>query len=298
MEWETLSEARLVEQSFARLLEGWKPPSEWQPGRWGEDHDEGLAEHLRELGWMAWVGDPEGLPLGIAGAFALGKAVAPLSLIDQATLGGALALDGWVRYAAHAREAAIPLPDGLGWAPLPPAGSPMPYLDDLGVYWFPTERLPVQREASQEEARRRWRAWAAATVAYLAGLAERAFRQAMDHVFARRQFDRPLAAQPMIQHYLGEAATVVEGLRGLVGATPELSDWAPALVYAGSAAVWITTIAHQLMGALGFAVETGLHRAYRRAKAMQIWNRRTLAILHRLPEDRSMEPWEGLFPTG
>jgi hypothetical protein len=52
------------------------------------------------------------------------------------------------------------------------------------------------------------------------------------------------------------------------------------------------------MGALGFAVETGLHRAYRRAKAMQVWNRRALAILHGLPAGSFVEPGEGLFPFG
>jgi len=291
-------EIAMVAQSFARLLDGWRPPGGWQPGRWGEDHDEALAERLQAMGWMAWGEDPEALALGAAGAFGLGRAVAPLSLLDGATLSGALAVDGWVRYAAHAAQAAIPLPEGLGWAPIPSAGEPVACLDDWGVYRFRAEDLPVERRASPEEARRRWRAWAVATVAYLAGLAEGAFRQALDHAFLRHQFDRPLAAQPLVQHYLAEAATVVEGLRALAEAIPEHPDWAPALVYAGSAAVWVTAVAHQLLGAMGFAVEAGLHRAYRRAKAMQVWNRRVLAILHQLPAGGSVELTEGLFPTG
>lgn len=288
----------MVEQTFSRLLEGWRPPKEWQPGFWTEDHDETLAERLRALGWMTWEENPEELPFGVAGALVLGKAIAPLSLIDQATLAGALALDGWVRYGTHARRAAIPLPGGLGWAILPASGEPVAYLDDWGIYRFPVEALRIEREASLEEAERRWRAWAVATVSYTAGLAKRAFRQALDYTFIRRQFDRPLAAQPVIQHYLAEAVTIVEGIQALAWSVPDLPDWAPALIYAGSAAVWVTAVAHQLMGATGFAAETGLHRAYRRAKAMQIWNRRTLAILRQLPSGSPIEPPEGIFPGG
>jgi hypothetical protein len=291
-------EASLALQAFARLLEGWTPARPWEPGRWGEDYDEALDQRLRELAGTDWWADPEGVRLGTAGALALGRAAAPLAWLDQAALGGAMALDGWVRYARHASRAALPLPNGLGWCALPDAGDPVPFLDDWGIYRFPSEACSVEARASPEESQRRWRAWAAGTVAYLAGLAERAFRQALTHVFARRQFDRPLAAQPLIQHYLGEAAGVLEGLQALAWAAPDLPDWTPALVYAGTAAVWITALAHQLMGALGFAVETGLHRAYRRAKAMQVWNRRALAILHGLPAGSFVEPGEGLFPFG
>ncbi len=298
MERSTLSEIQMVEQAFSRLLEGWRPPGEWQPGGWGEDHDERLVEHLQELGWMIWGEEPEALPLGMAGAFALGKAIAPLSLIDQAALGGALALNGWVRYATRTSQAAIPLPGGLGWATLPSTGEPIAYLDNWGIYRFPEAALRPEREAPLEEARQRWRAWAAATVSYLAGLAERAFRQALDHTFVRRQFDRPLAAQPVIQQYLSEAATIVKGIQALAWSVPDLPDWAPALIYTGSAAVWVTALAHQLMGAVGFAAETGLHRAYRRAKAMQIWNRGVLAILRQLPSSGLVELPEGLFPGG
>jgi alkylation response protein AidB-like acyl-CoA dehydrogenase len=33
----------------------------------------------------------------------------------------------------------------------------------------------------------------------------------------------------------------------------------------------VTASAHQAHGAIGFALETGLHRYYRRAKAVQVW---------------------------
>ena len=46
---------------------------------------------------------------------------------------------------------------------------------------------------------------------------------------------------------------------------------AAALVWAGSACRDVTAAAGQVHGAVGFALETGLHRNYRRAKSVQVW---------------------------
>ena len=41
--------------------------------------------------------------------------------------------------------------------------------------------------------------------------------------------------------------------------------------WAGTAACEVTASAHQVYGALGFALESGLHVYYRRARAVQAW---------------------------
>jgi alkylation response protein AidB-like acyl-CoA dehydrogenase len=44
-----------------------------------------------------------------------------------------------------------------------------------------------------------------------------------------------------------------------------------ALAWACGAAREVTAIAHQAHGGVGFALESGVHRAYRRAKSVQVW---------------------------
>jgi len=51
----------------------------------------------------------------------------------------------------------------------------------------------------------------------------------------------------------------------------ERSVPAPELLWAGAACCEVTASAHQVHGAIGFALETGLHRYYRRARAMHAW---------------------------
>ena len=46
----------------------------------------------------------------------------------------------------------------------------------------------------------------------------------------------------------------------------------PELRWAGSACCDVSASAHQVYGALGFALETGLHVLYRRARATHTWS--------------------------
>ena len=45
----------------------------------------------------------------------------------------------------------------------------------------------------------------------------------------------------------------------------------PALLWAGDACCEVTASAHQVHGAVGFALESGLHLYYRRARSTQAW---------------------------
>ena len=82
----------------------------------------------------------------------------------------------------------------------------------------------------------------------------------------------PLAALPAVQAKLADAALARDGL---LLAAWSLADGetnaADVLLWAGAACRDVTMIAQQAHGAIGFALESNLHRAYRRAKTVQVW---------------------------
>jgi hypothetical protein len=77
-----------------------------------------------------------------------------------------------------------------------------------------------------------------------------------------------------VQARLADAALAVDGLTLLAWAAATDEDGGlrtAELLWAGAACGGMTASAHQVHGAVGFAVETGLHRLYRRARALQTW---------------------------
>jgi acyl-CoA dehydrogenase len=195
-----------------------------------------------------------------------------MSLVDEATLGAPLAIAGRIRHGAGVETCAVPRP-GWGLASARPGAERTrePTLDGTGTVvstMADVEPLPAGRAGE------RWSAWTAATLGYLAGLADAALAAAITHAHAREQFGRPLSAMPAVQARLADAALARDGLILTAwGATADEQEGsrAPALLWAGSAARDVTASAHQVHGAIGFALETGLHRYHRRAKAVQVW---------------------------
>jgi len=118
-----------------------------------------------------------------------------------------------------------------------------------------------------------WRAWNAATLAYAAGLASRPLELAIEHARTREQFGAPLATLPAVQSRLADAALATDAMT--------LISWAAAandgghqdaeLRWAGEACCGVTASAHQVYGALGFALESGLHVFHRRAGEVSAW---------------------------
>jgi alkylation response protein AidB-like acyl-CoA dehydrogenase len=194
-----------------------------------------------------------------------------VSLVDEATLGAPLCVDGRAR---HGRGAAsLALPESNGGLAMGVAGRELraePTLDGSGTVefeveaWSPLE--PVAAEAC-------WRAWNAATLAYFAGLATRSLELAVEHARAREQFGAPLAAIPAVQSRLADAALATDALTLLAWAAASNGGGVQEgeLRWAGTAACEVTASAHQVYGALGFALESGLHVYYRRARAVQAW---------------------------
>ena len=267
MNFEIAPELRLFRETVRTAIGEWEPLAEPELGEWLDDRDDELAARLTGAGWSElWTAE---LGPVVAGAFELGRAVAPVCLLDEATLGAPLAIGGRVRHGAAARAYAVPQPE-WGLAVARPGGdrSREPTLDGTGTVLVSLAGLEA---LAPDEAETRWRTWTAATLSYLAGLANASFESALDHARAREQFGRPLAAMPIVQARLADAALARDGLFLTSWSATERSLRAPALLWAGAACRDVTASAHQVHGAAGFALETGLHRYYRRAKAVQIW---------------------------
>jgi acyl-CoA dehydrogenase-like protein len=272
MRFDVSSELSLFGESVRAALAGWAPPRDPELGAWQDDRDDELARTLAEVGWgELWAGD-ELLGAAVAGGIELGRAAAPLCLVDEVTLGGPLCVDGLARHGRGAASLALPQPGG-GLA-LGVAGGEIraePTIDGNGTVevevdaWSALE--PVAASAC-------WRAWNAATLAYLAGIATRALELAVEHARSREQFGAPLATIPAVQSRLADAALATDALGLLAwGATAESNGVQEGeLRWAGTACCEVTASAHQVHGALGFALESGLHVYYRRARAVQAWS--------------------------
>jgi hypothetical protein len=269
MRFTVAPELDLFAESVRGALAGWEPLNEVALGEWRDDRGDGLTDRLAGLGWAALWSDPGLLGPVVAGGRELGRAVAPLHLVDEATLGAPLAVDGRVRYGEGRDNAAWALAGGGLAIGSIGGGRREPSLDSVGTIVAPIREADVVADGPD-----RWRAWSVATVAYFAGLAEATVDRAVEHARSREQFGAPLASLPAIQAKLADAALDRDGL-ALVAwsladpASPPIP--VAELAWAGAACRRVTSTAQQVHGAIGFALESGLHRAYRRAKTAQVW---------------------------
>ncbi|MCS7005988.1 MAG: acyl-CoA dehydrogenase family protein [Thermoleophilia bacterium] len=272
-------DAALFAEAVRAAIGSWEPPREPDLGAWLDDRDGELAQRLAEAGWRELGTDAALLEPAVAGALELGRACAPACLLDEPTLGGALWISGRARHGAGASLLAVPRPRGM-LALAVPCGPAVPErtLDGAGVVRVEVE---IRDELSPGEAQERLRAWAAVTLGYLAGLAGRALERAVAHVRSREQFGGPLGALPAVQARLADAALAADGIALLAwrAAAGESGAAVPERAWAADAACEVTAAAHQVHGAVGFALETGLHCFSRRARAVRAWSKAVSAAL-------------------
>lgn len=252
-------ELELFAESVRGALAGWEAPVAPVFGEWQDDRDDALSARLAEIGWGVLWSDPELVGPAVAGGVELGRACAPLCLVDEATLGEPLAIAGRVRHGEGRVE----------------GGDREPTLDGTGTLRGVTSAPNVPSDPA------RLRAWGAVTLAYLAGLADGALEKAIGHAKAREQFGAPLAALPAVQAHLADAAMARDALllSAWSAADPEGGFPRDSLAWAGSACREVTAHVQQVHGGIGFALEGGIHRFYRRAKTVQVW---TDALLREL----------------
>ena len=271
MRFEVADELRLFSQSIRAAVGGWEAPREPDLGTWQDDRDPALAARLDAVGWSKLWTDDQQRAAAVAGAFELGRALAPICAIDEATLGAPLWVDGRARHGLTAQVLAVPRSgDGLALASVASEAVREATLDGSGTVRVVAR---VGDELDSDEASARWRAWSGATMAYLAGLGGRALESAVEHARGREQFGAPIGSLPAVQSRLADAALVVEATTLLAwspgGASrgPRASE----LLWAGMACCEVTASALQVHGALAFALESGLHRFHRRARSVCSW---------------------------
>ena len=271
MTFDVPDELRLFGESVRLAIGEWELPREPDLAVWHDDRDDELGARLAAAGWAELWAGAELLGAAVVGGLELGRAVAPACLIDEVTLGAPLAVDGRARHGLGVRSLALALRHG-GLALGTPSSEARPELTLDGSGTVRVE-VAIGGQLEPVAAAACWRAWSAATLAYLAGLASRALELAVEHARTREQFGAPLAALPAVQSRLADAALSVDALTLLAwsSCTNEGSLPAAELQWAGGACCEVTSSAHQVHGAIGFALETGLHRYYRRARAMHAW---------------------------
>lgn len=271
MRFEVSDELALFAESVRAAIGDWSAPREPELATWQDDRDDALAARVAAAGWTElWAGD-ELLGAAVAGGIELGRAAAPACVIDEATLGASLWVDGRARHARDSGSLAAPVRrGGLGLGPHSSEARPEVTLDGSG-----TVRVDVSAigELEPVAAAACWRAWNAATLAYFAGLAQRALELAVEHARAREQFGAPLAALPAVQSRLADAALATDAISLLAWAAASSKGGLqePELRWAGAACCEVTAASHQVHGAVGFALETGLHVYYRRARSVHAW---------------------------
>ncbi|MFC1981965.1 acyl-CoA dehydrogenase family protein [Chloroflexota bacterium] len=110
------------------------------------------------------------------------------------------------------------------------------------------------------------------------GAMQQALEMTVDYAKERKQFDRPIGSFQVIQHYCANMATDVDGLRfSAYQAAWMISEGLPCAKEAAIAKTWmgeacgrITTLAHQIYGAIGCTIDHDLHFYTRRGKAAEL----------------------------
>jgi alkylation response protein AidB-like acyl-CoA dehydrogenase len=119
---------------------------------------------------------------------------------------------------------------------------------------------------------------AVAKCAELVGCIQTAFELTVAYARQRKQFGRPIGSFQAVQHHCADMAVDVEGSRFLTyQAAWKISEGlaagqaaAMAKAWTSSAARRVTSLAHQIHGAISFTEECDVHLYYRRAKAGEV----------------------------
>jgi hypothetical protein len=242
-------------------------PDQWSPTDLCDDRNTPLRNRLTDAGWFD-VATEKNAPefLGAAG-IELGRAVAPLDLIDD-LLGHGVALGASVvgdinltRYCTVGDAVWLCGTDGAQLVDIV-AAEPVRYIDAQAVAVVTTTavaQVPLPAAAVD--------AWIAAMTGYIAGLAAGALELAGGHAQQRIAFGRPLTDLDAVANKLADCAAGSEGLQMAAQHRPD----AFVLAQAPVAAFRVMRACHQILGGLGFTLEYPLQRYSRRTEALRAW---------------------------
>jgi hypothetical protein len=263
-----LAEARLFAQSVAGVLRRERVEHRgWVPGTIPNTDTSALVAALDQLGWPTVATDPELVSCaGLAGV-ELGRALAPVAVLDG-LLGASPLAGSLIRSrVAGARAVSVAADDAPGLAVRPiVAAEAVASADGLDLH--SVSALGAPEPVDPDAWTVALAAWLAAGVGYLAGLGEAALELTVTYVRQRRAFDTTLAALAPVQQLLARAATEIRGVRLLAAAAPG----ADGLAHAGPAIADACAACQQVTGAIGFTLEYPLQRYTQRARALASWN--------------------------
>ncbi|UCH21692.1 MAG: acyl-CoA/acyl-ACP dehydrogenase [Deltaproteobacteria bacterium] len=119
---------------------------------------------------------------------------------------------------------------------------------------------------------------AVAKCAELVGCIQTAFDMTVKYAKNRKQFGRPIGSFQAVQHHCANMVVDVDGARFITyQAAWKISEGLAASKEAAMAKAWtsdasrrVTSLAHQIHGAISFAQEYDVHLFYRRAKACEV----------------------------
>jgi alkylation response protein AidB-like acyl-CoA dehydrogenase len=118
-----------------------------------------------------------------------------------------------------------------------------------------------------------------AKCAELVGCSQTAFDMTVAYAKERKQFGQPIGSFQAVQHHCANMVMDVDGGRFITyKAAWELAEGHKASMSAAMAKAWtsgaahrVTTLAHQIHGAIAFCEEMDLHLYYRKAKAGEVF---------------------------
>ena len=109
------------------------------------------------------------------------------------------------------------------------------------------------------------------------GVLQKVMEMTLEYTKERKQFDKPIGAFQVIQHYMADMVTYMDGARFVTyQAAWRMSEGLPSLRETAIAKVWLAeayecniTKAHQIFGAIGVTIDHDLHFYTTRGKAAQ-----------------------------
>lgn len=110
------------------------------------------------------------------------------------------------------------------------------------------------------------------------GVLQKVMEMTLEYTKMRRQFDKPIGTFQVIQHYMADMETYVDGVRFVTyqaawrmsQGLPSIRETAIAKTYSAEAYEWCITKAHQIFGAIGVTIDHDLHFYTKRGKAAQL----------------------------
>ena len=110
------------------------------------------------------------------------------------------------------------------------------------------------------------------------GVLQKVLEMTLDYAKERKQFDRPIGAFQVLQHYMADMMTYVDGTRfvsyqaawRMNKGLPSIRETAIAKAWSADAYEWVITKSHQIFGAIGVTIDHDLHFYTTRGKTAQL----------------------------